>query len=103
MEFTNLKTIVVSIIYLTAIGGSVFFVGFVLFPFFSNLSPEKRLEKFIDNRCLEGNEIAIQIRRQNIRYFGVRDFKLVRAAIEGNKHAIRALRLQDVDSQQDKR
>ena len=52
------------------------------------------LEKFINEKCLEGNEIAIQIRREGCRYFSDKDYNLVRAAIEGNQYAIRALKLE---------
>jgi hypothetical protein len=69
-------------------------MAYVVFPFFNSLSPEKRLEKFINEKCLEGNETAIQIRREGYRYYSEKDYKLVRAAIEGNKHAIRALKLE---------
>lgn len=94
MEIKNILTVLGTIICSVTIVGSIFFMGFVLFPFLSGLAPEKRLEKFIDKRCLEGNEIAIRIRRQNMRYFSDRDCSLVRAAIEGNEHAIRALKLE---------
>ena len=69
------------------------FMAYVVFPFFINLTPEKRLEKFIDEKCLQGNEIAIRIRREGFRYYRDRDYKIVRAAIEGNVHAVRALNL----------
>lgn len=66
---------------------------YVVFPFFENFSQEKKLEKFIDEKCLEGNQIAIRIRRQNFSYYSKRDYKLIRAAIQGNEHAIKALKL----------
>jgi hypothetical protein len=103
MEIKNIITVLGTIFCSIAVIGSIFFMGFVLFPFLSGLSPEKRLEKFIDKKCLEGNEIAIRIRRQGIRYFSDRDCGLVRAAIEGNEHAIRALKLEDIELKSGKR
>jgi hypothetical protein len=94
MEIKNIITVFGTIVSSVAVVGSIFFLGFVLFPLLSGLAPEKRLERFIDKKCLEGNEIAIRIRRQNVRYFSDRDHRLVRAAIDGNEHAIRALRLE---------
>lgn len=66
---------------------------FVVFPFFESLSSEKRLEKFVDDQCLQGNEMAILIRRDGTRYYAKRDYKLIRSAIEGNEYAIKALKL----------
>lgn len=86
------------------IAGSICFIPlmmYVVFPFFESFSAEKKLEKFIEEQCLLGNEIAIQIRRDNIRYYADSDYKLVRAAIEGNENAARALRL-DKESLQKK-
>jgi|HubBroStandDraft_6_1064221.scaffolds.fasta_scaffold1219398_2 hypothetical protein len=94
MGIKNILTLIGTIVCSFAVAGFIFFMAFVFFPFLSSLAPEKRLEKFIDKKCLEGNEIAIRIRLQNIRYFGDRDCSLVRAAIKGNKHAIRALKLE---------
>ena len=101
MEIKNIITVVSTIICSFAVVGSVFFMALVLFPFLSSLTPEKRLEKFIDKKCLEGNEIAIRIRRQNMRFFGDGDCRLVRAAIEGNEHAIRALKLEPIKTKID--
>lgn len=98
MEIENIITVLGAIACFVAVVGSMFFMGFVLFPFLSGLAPEKRLEKFIDKKCLEGNQIAIRIRRQGMRYFGDRDCRLVRAAIEGNEHAIKALKLESIES-----
>lgn len=72
---------------------SVPLMMYVIFPFFQSLSPEKRFEKFIDDQCLLGNEIAILIRREGTRYYLDKDFALIRAAIEGNENAVRALKL----------
>lgn len=98
MEIKNIITVLGTIICSVAIVGSIFFIGFVLLPFLSGLTPEKRLEKFIDKKCLEGNQVAIRIRRQNMRYFCDRDCRLVRAAIEGNEHAIKALKLESSEN-----
>jgi hypothetical protein len=102
MEIKNILTVLGMIICSVTIVGSIFFMGFVLFPFLSGLAPEKRLEKFIDKKCLEGNEIAIRIRRQNMRYFSDRDCRLVRAAIEGNEHAIKALKLEPSENKMER-
>lgn len=66
---------------------------YVIFPFFHSLSQEQRFEKYINNQCLQGNEIAILIRREGIRYYNEKDYQLIRAAIQGNVHAIKALKL----------
>lgn len=102
MEIKNIITVLGAIIGSVVVIGSVFFMGFVFFPFLSGLAPEKRLEKFIDKKCLEGNELAIRIRRQNIQYFSGRDYVLVQAAIDGNEHAIRALKLEFVENRMGK-
>lgn len=84
-------------ISISAICAAIFIIplmAYVIFPFVNSLSPEKRLEKFIDEKCLQGNEVAICIRRDRIRYYSDRDCKLIRAAIEGNVYAIRALKLE---------
>lgn len=91
------KEIIAIILPFVGIGIAFCFVPFmmyIVFPFFQNLSPEKKFEKYIDEQCLQGNEIAICIRRGGIRYYFDRDYKLVRAAIEGNEYAIRALKLE---------
>jgi hypothetical protein len=90
----SVLTIVVSICFIPL-------MMFVVFPFFERLSSEKRLEKFVDNQCLRGNEIAILVRREGNRYYDKRDYKLIRAAIEGNEHAIKALKL-DPESRKNK-
>jgi hypothetical protein len=70
------------------------FMAYIVFPFFFNLTPEKRLEKLVDVKCVEGNEIAIQIRQDRFKsYYSESDCRLIRAAIEGNKYAIKALKL----------
>ena len=69
------------------------FLIYVVFPFFNSFSPEKKLERLVDEQCVQGNEIAIRIRRDGTRYYYDRDYKLVKAAIEGNENAIRALKL----------
>jgi hypothetical protein len=102
MEIKNIISIVGTIICSMAVVGSIFFMAVVFFPFLSSLAPEKRLEKFIDKKCLEGNEIAIRIRRQNMRYFSDRDCALVRAAIEGNEHAIKALKLETAENRMER-
>ncbi len=102
MEIKNIVTIVGAIICSVAVFCFIFFMAFVLFPFLSSFAPEKRLEKFIDTKCLQGNEIAIRIRRQGIRYFSDRDCRLVRAAIEGNEHAIKALKLEPANNKIDR-
>ncbi len=75
-----------------AIFGLILFMGFFVFPFLNSLSPEKRLEKYIDKKCLEGNQVAIHIRRKNMFYM-YPNIRLIRAAIDGNEHAIKALKL----------
>lgn len=77
------------------------FLVFIVFPFFNSLTAEKRLEKFINDQCLQGNEIAIRIKRDKIRFYDNTDYALVRSAIQGNEHAIRALKL-DPESQKNK-
>jgi hypothetical protein len=98
MEIKYIISIVGTVICSMAVVGSIFFMAVVLFPFLSSLAPEKRLEKFIDKKCLQGNEIAIRIRRQNMRYFSDKDCTLVRAAIEGNEYAITALKLELIEN-----
>ena len=70
------------------------FIMFVMPSFFSEFSAERRLERFVDQKCIEGNEIAIKIRRERI-YIICRDAQLIRAAIDGNQNAIKALRLDE--------
>lgn len=94
MTIKDVSTVLVSIAAICAAASIIPFMVFVIFPFFHSLTPEKRLEKFIDENCLQGNEVAIRIRRERIRYYCDGDYKLVRAAIEGNVNAIRALKLE---------
>ena len=75
----------------------VCFMVFILnyaFPYISSLSPERRLEKFIDEECLKGNKVAIMI-RQNKSYISDKDHLLIRQAIEGNENALKALKLDE--------
>jgi hypothetical protein len=69
------------------------FLSYVVFPLFNSFSPESRLEQFVDEHCLQGNEIAILIRRERISRYLEKDYMLIRAAIEGNENAIKALKL----------
>lgn len=77
------------------------FIIFIAFPLFQSLSREKRFEKFVDDQCIQGNQIAILIRRERMSYLSDRDHKLMQAAIEGNENAIKALKL-DPESQKHK-
>jgi hypothetical protein len=95
MTVTNIFTILGTILGVGAAMCFIPFIVFVVFPFFNSFSPEKRLERFIDEKCLEGNEVAIRIRREGLfRYHSHNDNKLIRAAIEGNEYAIKALKLE---------
>lgn len=87
--FTTLYSISVILISVSIIPLTLY----VVFPFFQSLSPEKKLEKYIDQQCILGNEIAISIRRRNIRYYNDSDKRLIKSAIEGNQNAIKALNL----------
>jgi hypothetical protein len=69
------------------------FLTLVVFPFFQSFSPEHKIENFVNKHCLQGNEIAILIKRERLSYYSERDHTLIRAAIEGNENAIRALKL----------
>lgn len=69
------------------------FLMYVVFPFFQSFSPEKRFEKYIDDKCIQGNEVAILIRREGVRSYLDKDYKLIKEAIEGNEYAIKALKL----------
>jgi hypothetical protein len=94
MTYTNIFTILGTVAGVVAAICFVPLLAFVVFPFINGLSPEKRLEKFIDKKCLEGNEVAIRIRREGLRYCRDTDYRLIRGAIEGNKYAIKALKLE---------
>lgn len=89
----EIKEILILVLAIVGPACLVPFIMHIVFPFFESFSAEKKLEKFIEEQCILGNEIAIQIRRDNIRYYAVSDYKLVRAAIQGNENAARALNL----------
>lgn len=93
MTIKEVLPVLGTILGVGAMFGIIPFIMFVVFPFFQSLSPEGRFEKFVHQQCLQGNEIAILIRRDGTRFYRDQDFKLARAAIEGNEHAIRALKL----------
>lgn len=69
------------------------FLMYIVLPFLQSFSPEKRFERYIDKKCIQGNEIAILIRREGLKYSLSKDYELMQAAIEGNEHAIKALKL----------
>lgn len=95
IKVTEMKIGEILSVILTILASICFlpFMMYIVFPFFESFTPEKKLEKLIEQQCLLGNEIAIQIRRDNFRYYANSDYKLVRAAIEGNVNAAKALKL----------
>jgi len=66
---------------------------FVIFPYINRFSAEERFNRFVNTECIKGNEIAILIKRQRIRYYNCNDYVLAKSAIKGNKNAIKALNL----------
>lgn len=93
MEEKEIKSTLQNVFGCTCVICFIPFMYFIVLPFFNSFTPENRLEKFINDECIEGNEIAIRIKRERIRYHNNNDYNLVRSAIEGNEHAIRALGL----------
>jgi hypothetical protein len=90
---------ILSVLGLIAIAfGTIMFMMFLIYgfiPFVFSFSPEKRLERFVNEKCIEGNEIAIKIRQRRTYLIREGNGELIRSAIEGNEGAIRALELND--------
>ena len=93
MELKDVINVGSVIIVFISIFVLMFVLFFVVFPFIQSFSPEKRFERFVDEKCLEGNEVAIRMRRNRLRYYSDRDFNLYREAINGNENAVKALNL----------
>lgn len=75
---------------------------FVIFPYINRFSAEERFNRFVNTECIKGNEVAILIKRQRIRYYNYNDYFLARSAINGNKNAIKALNLDGMEKYNDK-
>ena len=87
-----LSILLIILIFIVSLGVVPFILD-IVFPFLKGFSSEKRMEKYINEHCIKGNDIAILIRRDKLNYYLERDYDLIRAAIEGNENAIKALKL----------
>ena len=87
-----LSILLIILIFIVSLGVVPFILD-IVFPFFKGFSSEKRMEKYSNEHCIKGNDIAILIRRDKLNYYLERDYDLIRAAIEGNENAIKALKL----------
>lgn len=96
MDFDKVVVVLSTILGLVAVICFIPFLSFIVFPFFQSFSPECRIEKFVNEHCLQGNEVAILIKRERLSHYTDRDHALIRAAIEGNESAIKALKLDSV-------
>lgn len=66
---------------------------FFYFSFIRKELEENKLEKTVDQEVIKGNKVAIAMRRSS-RFVYFKDKDLIIAALEGNKSAIEALRIE---------
>lgn len=93
MGIKSVLLIMAMAIVVLAFWGLLFSYGF---PFFDQFSKNSRLQRFVDKGCLDGNEVAIKIKKRGLYRFRD-DGELVKEAINGNEFAYKALRLDQYD------
>ena len=75
---------------------SVFFIALSTIIYFAAIKgemAERRIERTVNQECIKGNKVAIELKKKSYNYYRAKDEDLIMEALKGNEFAIDALKI----------